>query len=59
MQNTHIPVKILKQNADIFGNYICDFFNNCVDKDVSPTILKNANIAPIFKKGFLDFKDKY
>ena len=26
-QNTNIPVRILKQNSDIFGNYICDFFN--------------------------------
>ena len=27
IQNTDIPVKILKQNADIFGSYICHFFN--------------------------------
>ena len=26
-QNTDIPVRILKQNSDILGNYICDFFN--------------------------------
>ena len=32
IQNTDIPVKILKQNADIFGSYICDSFNVCVDK---------------------------
>ena len=33
-QNTDIPVRILKQSSDIFGNYICDFFNECVDKGV-------------------------
>ena len=33
-QNTDIPVRILKQNSDIFGNCICDFFNECVDKGV-------------------------
>ena len=26
-QYTDLPVKILKENSDIFGNYICDFFN--------------------------------
>ena len=51
-QNTDIPARILKQNPDIFGNYICDFFNECVDKGVFPSILKNANITPVFKKGF-------
>ena len=37
-QNTDIPVRILKQNSDIFDNYICDFFNECVDKGVFPSI---------------------
>ena len=51
-QNTDIPVRILKQNSDIFGNYVCDFFNECVDKGVFLSILKNYNITPVFKKGF-------
>ena len=58
-QNTDIPVRILKQNFDIFGNYICDFFNECVDKGVFSSILKNANITPVFKKSFRGSKDNY
>ena len=58
-QNTDIPVRILKQNSDIFGNYICDLFNECVDKGVFPSILKNADITPVFKKGFRGSKDNY
>ena len=58
-QHTDIPVRILKQNPDIFGNYICDFFNECVDKGVFPSILKNANITPVFKKSFRGSKDNY
>ena len=27
IRNTDIPVKILKQNTDIFGSYICHFLN--------------------------------
>ena len=53
-QNTGIPVRILKQNSDI-----CDFFNECVDKVVFPSILKNANITPVFKKSFRGSKDNY
>ena len=58
-KNTDIPVGILKQNSDIFGNYICDFFNECVDKGVCPSIIKNANITPAFQKGFRGSKDNY
>ena len=49
-QNTDLPVRILKQNSDIFGNYIRDFFHECVDKGVFPSILKNANITHLFFK---------
>ena len=56
-QNTDILVRILKQNSDIFSNYICDFFNECVDKGVFPSILKTSNITPVFKKRFRGSKD--
>ena len=39
-QHIDLPVKILKENSDIFGNYICDFFNDCVDRGDFPSILK-------------------
>ena len=55
-QNTNIPVKLLKQDSGIFGNYICDFFNKCVDKGVFPSIVKDANITPILKKVLEDQK---
>ena len=50
-QYTDLPVKILKENSDIFGNYICDFFNDCVDRGAFPSILKSANITLVFKNG--------
>ena len=46
-----LPVKILKESSDIFGNYICDFFNDCVDRGAFPSILKSANITLVFKNG--------
>ena len=57
-QSTDIPVKILKENADIFGSYICDFFNDCVERGGFPSILKLANITPVFK-GFKGSRDNY
>ena len=47
IQNTDIPVKIIKQNADIFGSYICHFFNVCVNKGTFPSVLKHADITPV------------
>ena len=55
-QNTYVPPRILKQNSDISGNYICDFFNECVGKDVFASSLKNANITPVLKKALEDQK---
>ena len=40
IQKLDLPVKILKENSDIFGNYICDFFNDCIDKGTFPSVLK-------------------
>ena len=51
IQPTDIFVKILKQNANIFGSYICQFFNVCVDKGTFPSVLKHANITNILEKG--------
>ena len=37
-QYSDLPVKI-------------DFFNECLDKGTFPSILKHANITPVFRKG--------
>ena len=59
IQNTDIPVKILKENAEIFGSYICHFFNVFVDKSMFASVLKHANITPIFKKGYKGSEENY
>lgn len=51
-QNNSIPVMILKENTDIFANYMSDFFSKFIDLGELPTILKNANITPVFNKYF-------
>ena len=59
MQSTDIPIRVLKENADIFATYICGFFNESIKKSAFPSILKNANITPVFKKGYRCSKENY
>ena len=59
MQSTDIPIRVLKENAYIFADYICGFFNESIKKSTFPTIFKNANITPVFKKGFRCSKENY
>ena len=49
-QDTDIPTKIVKENADIVGDFIYQNFNNAIASSVFPVNLKNANITPIHKK---------
>ena len=58
-QSTDIPIRVLKENADIFADYICGFFNESIKKSTFPSILKNANITPVFKKEYRGSKENY
>ena len=49
-QDTHIPTKIIKQNADIVRDFIYQNFNNGIACSVFPVNLKNANVTPVHKK---------
>ena len=42
---------MLKENADIFSAYICDFLNETIISGKFPAIFKNGDIAAVFKKG--------
>ena len=58
-QSTNVPVNILKDNADIFADYICEFFNESLNCCKFPNILKNANVTSVFEKGYRGSKEKY
>ena len=58
-QITDTPVKILKENADIFSANICDFLNETIKSGKFPAILKNGDITAVFKKGFKGSKENY
>ena len=48
---TDIPTKLIKENSDIFANFIFENFNNCISHSIFPTSMKNAIITPVHKKG--------
>ena len=49
-QKSDIPTKILKLNADIFGNLICENFNYCYKIDEFPCFVKHADVIPVHEK---------
>ena len=56
-QDTDIPTKIIKENADIFADILLASFNDSVEKSNFPSSLYNTNITPAFKRGDRNSKD--
>ena len=50
-QSEDIPFKIIKDNADIFANFILRSFNKCIIDGKFPDQLKKPHVSPAFKKG--------
>ena len=46
-----IPTKILKENADLFADFLHPAFNECAETGKFPSCVKQADITPIFKNG--------
>ena len=59
VQDTDIPVKILKENTKYFAEYICLQFNEAICASKFPASFKFANITPVFKQGSRNQKDNY
>ena len=58
-QDTDIPTKIIKDNAELFTDFLHPSINECLESALFPTFLKNANITPIHKKGSKHCKGNY
>ena len=49
-QSSDIETKVLKENSDIFSNFLFNSFNNPIKLSTFPEILKHADITPLYKK---------
>ena len=58
-QDTDIPTKIIKENSEIFVDFLKNSFNNSVDTNEFPSEMKLANITPVHKKGSKNFKENF
>ena len=58
-QSEDIPFKVIKDNADIFANFILQGFNKCIIDGKFPDQLKKADLSPVFKKGNHNDKTNY
>ena len=54
-----IPFKIIKDNADIFSNFILKNFNKSIIEGKFPDQLKKADVSPVFKNGNHNDKTNY
>ena len=58
-QESDIPIKLIKQNLDLFSGFMHEGFNKTMETSKFPSVLKLANITPIFKKGERTDKGNY
>ena len=54
-----IPTKIIKENLDIFSNFICESINNSIKSSIFPSCLKHADVTPLHKKWNKSLKENY
>ena len=59
IQESDIPVKLIKENSDLFPQIICKYFNESLEKIKFPDCLKLENVTPVFKKDARNSKNDY
>ena len=53
------PTKVIKENHDIFANFLTENFNDMFENSVFPDSYKQANINPVYKKDFRKEQENY
>ena len=58
-QYSDIPTKIIKENSDIFSNFICESINNSIKSSIFPSCLKHVDVTPLHKNCNKSLKENY
>ena len=58
-QSSDIPIKIVKENIDVFSDFLSSIFDSSIKLSKFPENLKQADITPAYKKGKKDIKGNY
>ena len=57
-QDTNIPTRILKENSDIFAQFVLKNHNEVQTTSIFPNVLRHGTVRPIYKKGTPETKCK-
>ena len=58
-QENDIPIKLIKENIELFSSILSRMFNFYIDKTSFPNGLKQADITPVHKKDDTNDKNNY
>ena len=58
-QETDMPVRVVKENAEYFAEIICSQFNESINSSKCPLSFKLANITPVFKNESRNHKNNH
>ena len=58
-QETDLPVRVVKENAEYFAEIICSQFNEPINSSKFPLSFKLANITSVFKNESRNHKNNY
>ena len=58
-QHGDVPTKAIKENAELFTDFIHSALNEAIQSGNFPSCLKWAEVTPIFKKGLRSQVDNY
>ena len=58
-QENDIPIKLIKENIDLFSSILSRLFNFYIDKTSFPNSLKQADITPVHKKDDTNDNNNY
>ena len=59
-EDTAIPAKVLKENADIFSDFLFAYYKASIAKSSKfPSMLILGDMIPVFKRGDKECKNSY
>ena len=58
-QKTDIPTRIIKENIDIFADFLCTSINSAIKSSSFLSSLKLADVTPVHKKERKDMKENF
>ena len=58
-QKSDIPIKQITDNLDIFSQVMTKYFNDTVNTSEFPSVMKLADVIPVFKRNKRSIKESY